>query len=77
MAQQQTEARSDAPISTGAPAMPRARRGVRAVKSALRLIWNLLAVLGVLFAWLLVLSYMQYEDRIDAGDTGCTLTHCA
>jgi hypothetical protein len=57
--------------------MPRARRGVRAVKTALGLIRNLLAVLGLVFAYLLWIGYTQYQERVDAGDLACTLTHCA
>jgi hypothetical protein len=77
MAPQRTAARSDAPVSIGAPAMPRARRGVRSIKAALRLIRNLLAFLGFCFVLLLWLGYTQYQERVDAGDLACTLTHCA
>ncbi|MFP3187072.1 MAG: hypothetical protein RXR52_42085 [Paraburkholderia sp.] len=52
------------------------RRGARAVKSAFRIIRNTLAILGLLFVYLLVTGYMQYQDRVAAGDTSCSLTHC-
>jgi len=52
------------------------RRGARAVKSAFRLVRNVLAVLGVLFVYLLVTGYEQYQDRAAAGDTSCSFTHC-
>jgi hypothetical protein len=52
------------------------RRSARAVKSAFRFVRNTLAILGVLFVYLFVTGYMQYQDRVAAGDTSCTLTHC-
>ncbi|MFM0270136.1 hypothetical protein PQQ59_06095 [Paraburkholderia aspalathi] len=48
----------------------------RAVKLTLRVARNVLAVLGVCFVVLLGLGFMQYQDRVAAGDTSCTLTHC-
>jgi hypothetical protein len=53
------------------------RRGARAVRSAFKIARNVLAVLGLLFVYLLVMGVMQYEDRMAAGDSSCTLTHCA
>lgn len=55
----------------------RANRTIRTAKSALRFARNVLAVLGVCFVYLLVTGYMQYEDRLAAGDVTCSLTHCA
>ncbi|WP_454825362.1 hypothetical protein [Paraburkholderia xenovorans] len=52
------------------------RRGARAVKSAFRIVRNILAVLGVLFVYLLALGYMQYQDREAAGDSSCSFTRC-
>lgn len=52
------------------------RHGVRYVKRAFRVIRNLLAVLGVCFVYLLLIGFMQYQDRAAAGDVGCTFTHC-
>jgi hypothetical protein len=52
------------------------RRGARAVKSAFKIARNVLAVLGLCFVYLLVMGYMQYQDRAAAGDTSCSLTHC-
>ncbi|WP_028204987.1 hypothetical protein [Paraburkholderia nodosa] len=51
-------------------------RGARALKRAFRIVRNALAVLGVAFVYLLVLGYQQYEDRLAAGDTTCSLTRC-
>ncbi|WP_321895992.1 hypothetical protein [Paraburkholderia heleia] len=56
---------------------PRAgARGVRALVRTLRVVRNVLAVMGLFFAYLLYTGWQQYEDRIDAGDTTCTLTRC-
>jgi len=52
------------------------RRGARAVKSAFRIVRNILAILGVLFVYLLTLGYMQYQDRAAAGDSSCSFTRC-
>jgi hypothetical protein len=71
MAQQTSAASNDS-----ATAKPRARRGVRALKSTLRAVRNVLAILGLCFAFLLYVGYMQYLDRAAAGDVGCTFTRC-
>lgn len=77
MADQRNAVTSTAPYThTGAPVQPRIRRGVRFAKRAFRVVRNLLAVLGVCFAYLLVIGYMQYQDRAAAGDVGCSFTHC-
>ena len=77
MAQQRTADSNNAPLlEVGAPAQPRIRRGVRIAKRAFRITRNLLAILGIFFAILLWLGFMQYMDRVDAGDAGCTLTRC-
>ncbi|OTP79454.1 hypothetical protein [Caballeronia sordidicola] len=77
MNQQRTADSSTAPLlEVGAPAQPRARRGVRIAKRAFRIIRNLLAILGICFAYLLWVGFMQYQDRADAGDTACSFTHC-
>jgi hypothetical protein len=52
------------------------RRGARAVKSAFRLVRNILAILGVCFVYLLYTGYMQYQDREAAGDSSCSFTRC-
>jgi hypothetical protein len=52
------------------------RRGVRYAKRALRVVRNMLAILGVCFAYLLFVGFMQYQDRAAAGDVACTFTHC-
>lgn len=52
------------------------RRGARAVKSAFRIARNILAILGLCFVYLLAVGYEQYQDRVAAGDTSCTLTRC-
>jgi hypothetical protein len=52
------------------------RPGVRYAKRALRMIRNLLAILGLCFAYLLFVGFMQYQDRAAAGDVACTFTHC-
>lgn len=52
------------------------RRGARAVKSAFRVLRNVLAVLGACFVYLLYTGYMQYQDRAAAGDTSCSFTRC-
>lgn len=52
------------------------RAGVRYAMRTLRVIRNLLAVLGVCFVYLLLIGFMQYQDRAAAGDVGCTFTHC-
>jgi hypothetical protein len=79
MAQRTQAANDNAPCTeVGALAsQPRARRGVHTVKTALRAVRNLLAILGFIFLWLLCIGYMQYQDRAAAGDLGCTFTHCA
>ena len=77
MNQHRTAGRSTATLlEVGAPAQPRIRRGVRIARRAFRVVRNLLAILGICFAILLWLGFMQYMDRVDAGDTGCTLTRC-
>lgn len=58
------------------PAESRARRSVRALKSTLRAVRNVLAILGLCFAYLLFVGFMQYQDRAAAGDVACTFTHC-
>jgi hypothetical protein len=58
------------------PAVIASSRAARAAKWTLRVARNVFAVLGVLFVYLLVMGAMQYQDRIAAGDTSCTLTHC-
>ena len=45
-------------------------------RSAFRWVRGLLTLMGVVFAILLVISWMQYQDRVDAGDVNCTFTHC-
>jgi hypothetical protein len=45
-------------------------------RSVFRTTRNILAVLGVCFVYLLLTGYEQYQDRVAAGDTTCTLTHC-
>jgi len=57
-------------------AEPRARSSVRALKSTFRIVRNVLAILGVCFAYLLFVGFMQYQDRAAAGDVACTFTHC-
>lgn len=52
------------------------RRGARAVKSAFRIARNVLAVMGVIFIYLLYTGWQQYEDRAAAGDTSCSFTRC-
>ncbi|WP_168793567.1 hypothetical protein [Paraburkholderia aromaticivorans] len=52
------------------------RRGARAVKSAFRIVRNILAVLGVLFVYLLYTGYMQYQDREAARHSACSFTRC-
>lgn len=52
------------------------RPAVRYVKRTLRVIRDLLAILGVCFALLLYTGYQQYQDRAAAGDVTCTFTHC-
>lgn len=52
-------------------------RPAKLVRSVFRITRNVLAVLGVCFVYLLITGVMQYEDRVAAGDTTCTLTHCA
>lgn len=69
---QQTPAAANDSIA----AKPRARSSVRALKSTLRIVRNVLAVLGVCFAYLLFVGFMQYQDRVAAGDVACTFTHC-
>jgi len=64
-------------VVTSLPPRTPASRIPRAVKRALHHTRNVLAVLGLLFAVLLGLSFMQYQDRLAAGDTSCSLTHCA
>ena len=77
MTQQRTADRNAAPYThTGAPAQPRIRRGVRIAKRTFRVVRNVLAVLGVCFAYLLFVGFMQYQDRVAAGDVACTFTHC-
>lgn len=71
MAQQTSAATSDSRALK-----PRARRGVRALKSTLRAVRNVLAILGFCFVYLLVIGFMQYQDRAAAGDVNCTFTHC-
>lgn len=66
----------DAVVPSLPPRTP-ASRVPRAVKLTLRWTRNALAVLGLLFVILLGVSYMQYQDRLAAGDTSCSLTHCA
>lgn len=51
-------------------------RATRAAKSIFRIVRNVLAVLGIVFVYLLVLGVQQYQDRLDAGDTSCSLTRC-
>ena len=51
-------------------------RATRAAKSIFRITRNVLAVFGVLFVYLLVMGVMQYQDRMDAGDSSCSLTRC-
>lgn len=51
-------------------------RATRAAKSIFRITRNVLAVMGVIFAYLLYTGWQQYEDRVASGDTSCTLTHC-
>lgn len=71
MADQQTTEQIVAPY-----AQPRVRRSVRLAKTALRSTRNLLAALGVVFVYLLILGYTQYQERMDAGDVACSFTHC-
>jgi cell division protein FtsB len=52
------------------------KRPAKLVQSVFRITRNVLAVLGVCFVYLLITGVMQYEDRLAAGDTTCTLTHC-
>jgi hypothetical protein len=61
--------------TTGAPRA--GARGVRALVWALRAVRNSLAILGVIFVYLLYTGWQQYEDRVDVGDASCSLTHCA
>jgi hypothetical protein len=51
-------------------------RVLRTTKSAFRIARNALAILGVFFAYLLVLGYMQYQDRVGASGVSCSLTRC-
>ncbi|MBN3811677.1 hypothetical protein [Paraburkholderia sp. Ac-20347] len=51
-------------------------RGARALVLTLRVARNVLAVLGVIFVYLLYTGWQQYEDRVAAGDTSCSLTRC-
>ncbi|WP_321904428.1 hypothetical protein [Paraburkholderia tropica] len=51
-------------------------RGARALVRTLRIARNVLAVLGVVFVYLLYTGWQQYEDRLAAGDTSCSLTRC-
>lgn len=53
------------------------KRPANMIRSAFRIVRNVLAVLGMCFVYLLVTGYMQYEDRLAAGDVTCSLTHCA
>jgi hypothetical protein len=71
MTQQTTAAANDSNA-----AKPRAHSSVRALKSTLRIVRNVLAILGVCFAYLLFVGFMQYQDRAAAGDLACTFTHC-
>jgi hypothetical protein len=48
----------------------------RTAKAVFRMTRNILAILGVCFIYLFVMGVMQYQDRVAAGDTTCTLTHC-
>ena len=64
-------------VVTSLPPRTPPSRMAALVKRALYLTRNALAVLGFLFAVLLGISYMQYQDRVAAGDTSCSLTHCA
>lgn len=67
---------TSAPTTESETAKPRARRSVRALKSTLRIVRNMLAILGLCFAYLLWIGFMQYQDRAAAGDVACTFTHC-
>jgi len=51
-------------------------RATRAAKSIFRITRNVLAVFGVLFCYLLYTGYMQYQDRVAAGDSSCSFTRC-
>ena len=51
-------------------------RVFRTAKAVFRMTRNILAILGVCFVYLFVTGVMQYQDRLAAGDTTCTLTHC-
>lgn len=55
----------------------RRSRSVKTARSAFRVARNFLAVLGVMFVYLLYTGWQQYEDRVAAGDTSCSLTRCA
>jgi hypothetical protein len=57
-------------------AFKRKGRTLRTAKSVFRFTRNVLAILGVCFVYLFVMGVMQYQDRVAAGDTTCTLTHC-
>ncbi|CAB3783121.1 hypothetical protein LMG28688_01583 [Paraburkholderia caffeinitolerans] len=69
MSQQQQATPTASAARTGA-------RGIRVLVRTLRVVRNVLAALGVFFAYLLYTGWQQYQDRVDAGDTSCTLTRC-
>jgi len=64
------------PTPTVAATNAGARR-TGALLRTLRIARNVLAVLGVIFVYLLYTGWQQYEDRVDVGDASCSLTHCA
>lgn len=57
-------------------AATRGERGVRTLIRVLRIGRNVLAILGLVFVYLLYVGFQQYEDRVAAGDTSCSLTRC-
>lgn len=65
--------RQQANSATKCAASPRGRRALIWTLRALR---NALAALGVFFLFLLYTGWQQYQDRVAAGDTACSLTRC-
>ncbi|WP_041493238.1 hypothetical protein [Burkholderia lata] len=53
-----------------------ATRLKRVTRMAFRVTWNVLAVLGVCFIYLLVTGYAQYQDQVAQSEVQCAASRC-
>ncbi|WP_186114018.1 hypothetical protein [Burkholderia gladioli] len=61
---------------TGAPERQTPSRGRRVLVAAFRWGRNLAAMLGVCFAYLLIIGYFQYMDQVAQNDVLCAVSRC-